>query len=257
MCWKVNELLRLIEVKKSFGGVVAVDGVSLSIGQGKVVGLIGPNGSGKSTLFNIISGLLRPDHGRIIFKGENISGLSPHRIFKLGLAKSFQIPNLFRTLTPLENFMVPPKNQLGENPLRAPLHNEWEEEERRNAKKAVELLKFLNLFDRGLAQSGDLSGGQMKLCEIGRGLMGTPTLILLDEPAAGVAPALAKEIMDMILKLREELGTSFFIIEHRLDVFLDKLDLVYVMHLGRVIFEGQQSDLATSEIVKEVYLGRD
>lgn len=253
----MNEVLRLEQVKKRFGGLVAIDDVNLSISEGQVVGLIGPNGSGKSTLFNIISGLLRPDGGEVFFRGQNIIGLPPHEIFKLGVVKSFQIPNLFQTLTPLDNLMIPPKNQSGENPLMAPFHKLWNEEESRHAEKAVALLKLLNLYDRGLARAADLSGGQMKLCEIGRGLMGTPRLMLLDEPAAGVAPILAGEILDMIRGLSRESGISFFIIEHRLDIFLDRIDFVYVMHQGKIIYQGLPSDLTTSALVKEVYLGSE
>jgi len=253
----VSEILRIENLVKTFGGVVAIDGVSLSIEKGKIIGLIGPNGSGKSTLFKVIAGIYRPDRGEVFFKGEKITGLPPHRIFRKGIVKSFQIPSLFYNMTTLENFMAPPKDQIGERAARALFRRAWTGQEISLAKKAVNLLRFLQLADQGRSQAKGLSGGQMKLCEIGRGLMGEPTLMLLDEPTAGVAPNLAREILEMIERLRRELGVTFFIIEHRLEIFLEYVDYVHVMHLGKVVYSGSPHEVTEAQLVQEVYLGRE
>jgi len=251
----MSEILRVEHLKKQFGGIVAVDDVSFSIQERKIIGLIGPNGSGKSTLFNIIAGIYPPDSGEVYFKGERITSLPPHEIFKRGIVKSFQIPSLFYTMTVFENFMIPPREQIGEKLINAPFQFRWAAQEMKFANDAINLLKFLKLNNLSSDSATNLSGGQMKLCEIGRGVMGSPSLMLLDEPAAGVAPYLAKEIFGMILNLRDDKGITFFIIEHRLEIFLEYVDYIYVMNLGKIVFEGPPKEVIESPLVKEIYLG--
>ncbi|MEM2057122.1 MAG: ABC transporter ATP-binding protein [Thermoproteota archaeon] len=252
----MTEILRVCNIKKRFGGIVAVNDVSLSIKQGNMVGLIGPNGSGKSTLFNVIAGVYPPDEGEVFLKNERITGLPAYEIFKRGLVKTSQIPGLFSNMTVLENFMTPPKNQIGERLFKAFLHSAWSTQEKSLAKEAAVLLDFLKILEQGGNLAKNLSGGQMKLCEIGRGLMGKPTIMLLDEPTAGVAPHLATEILNMLKKIRNEFNVTFFIIEHRLEIFLQYIDYLYVMHLGKIVFEGKPDEVLSSPLVQEIYLGR-
>jgi branched-chain amino acid transport system ATP-binding protein len=249
------KILELVDMKKQFGGVKAVDGVSLAISEGTIVGLIGPNGSGKSTLFNVISGMYRPDSGHIYFKGERIDGLSLYEIFRKGLVKSFQLPSLFLNMTIIENMLIPPKNQDGEKAIVAPFQRKWQAQELALAQQVKDLTSFLQL--RGVCSnlSRDLSGGQQKLCEIGRAMMGEPTLMLLDEPTAGVAPNLAEEILQRIVSIRKSGKATFFIIEHRLELFLDYVDYVYVLHLGKVIAAGKPEEVVADRQVQEAYLG--
>ena len=251
----MSEILRLENVVKCFESLRAVDGVSLSIKEGTVTGLIGPNGSGKSTLFNVIAGLDRADEGKIWFNGIRIDNLPPHKIFALGLVKSFQDPRLFLGMTVLDNMLVPPKGQKGESPVIAPLHSKWRDQEIRLAKKSSELLDKLLLRGLHKTLSAEISGGQMKLLEMGRTLMAEPKMLLLDEPTSGVAPKLARDIFERLLKLREEFNLTLFIIEHRLEVLFDYVEYVYVMHRGQVIAEGKPEEILENKVVAEVYLG--
>jgi branched-chain amino acid transport system ATP-binding protein len=251
----VNEILKLENVVKCYESLRAVDGVSLSIKEGSVIGLIGPNGSGKSTLFNVISGLDRANEGKIWFRGIRIENLPPHKIFSLGLVKSFQDPRLFLGMTVLDNMLVPPKGQKGESPVIAPLHSKWRDQEIALATKASELLEKLLLKGLHKTLSAEISGGQMKLLEMGRTLMAEPRMLLLDEPTAGVAPKLARDIFERLLKLREEFNLTLFIIEHRLEVLFDYVEYVYVMHRGKILAEGKPDDILYNKVVAEVYLG--
>lgn len=249
-------ILKVENLYKFFGGLAAVNDVSLQVGESEIVGLIGPNGSGKTTLFNVISGVYRPDKGAIYFKGRRIDGLKPHEIYHLGLARSFQIPRIFNKVTIAENLMLAPKGQKGEKPFYAPIHRIWHPEEIMLAEKTGRLLETLNLDPVHRSWATEVSGGQMKLTEIGRTLAsGNFDLILLDEPTAGVAPLLAHEIFRFIKKIREEYNVSFFIIEHRLDMLFEYVDKVLVMHQGRIIAEGSPSVIVEKPEVIEAYLG--
>jgi branched-chain amino acid transport system ATP-binding protein len=230
--------------------------VSLSVPRGKIVGLIGPNGSGKSTLFSLIAGHQQPDAGHITFDGHNITGRAPDQIFRLGLVRSYQDTALFARMTVLDNTLLPVKDQRGEQPLRAPLHRAWQTQERTLAASAGALLERLNLRSHYAKLASDLSGGQMKLLELGRGLSGSPKLLLLDEPTAGIAPRLARDIFEHIAALRQAQGLTFFIIEHRLDVLFEFVDAVYVMHAGRVIAHGSAAAIAADAQVREIYFGQ-
>ena len=248
-------LLMVKEVTKSFGGLRAVNNASLEIREKSIVGLIGPNGSGKTTLFNLISGVLYPDRGQIIFRGLRIDRLPPHERFKLGICHALQIPRVFKGMTVLENSMLPLKGQYGERFLYAPMRSRWARQENENAQRILSILEEVRLCDFYNKFSSELSGGQMKLLQLARTLSGQPLLFLLDEPGAGIAPSLAKELFRKIVTIREEEGVSFFIIEHRLELLFDIVDKVYVMNRGEVIAEGTPDEVINDPKVKEAYLG--
>src|SRR5215510_3783048 len=250
----MTELLALHDVRKSFEHLQAVDGVSLTVPEGKIVGLVGPNGSGKSTLFALIAGSQHADSGRIEFDGHSIARKSPDQIFHLGLARSYQDPALFTRMTVLDNVLLPVKGQRGEHPGFAPVHRTWRDQERRIASAVGGLLDRVKLRGHYSNLASDLSGGQMKLLELGRSLNGSPKLLLLDEPTAGVAPKLARDIFEQIEELRRA-GLTFLIIEHRLEVLFEFVDDVYVMHGGKVIAHGSPSEIAANTQVREIYFG--
>jgi branched-chain amino acid transport system ATP-binding protein len=247
--------LQFADVRKRFGGIIAVDGVTTEVDQGEFVGLIGPNGSGKTTLFNLISGVYPPDSGAITFRGERIDGLDPWEIFARGVVRSFQNPRLFRGMTVLENVLVPPRDQKGETVLHAPFPKRWEDQEKALARAALETLGQNQLQDVRLNWATDISGGQMKLLEASRAMMGEPKVLLLDEPTAGVAPKLATEIFERIVALRREHGLTFLIIEHRLEVLLEYVERVLVMHEGKLMFDGAPSAAVDDPRVIDAYLG--
>ncbi|GAB4528043.1 MAG: ABC transporter ATP-binding protein [Roseibium sp.] len=248
-------LLRLTGVSRSFDDFVAVDGVSLDIRSGSITGLIGPNGAGKSTLFNVIAGDLAPSAGRVVFEGRDISTLAPERRFAAGLGRTFQIPRPFKRMSVLENVMLAPLGQSGEG-LFAPIFGRARirEEEAAIRERALEVLDFVTL--RGLADqpAGKISGGQMKLLELARVLMGDPKLILLDEPAAGVNPALTKVLIEKIEELNRE-GKTFLIIEHDMDFVMRHCDPVIALAEGRVVFEGSAAAAQSNPVLLDAYLG--
>ncbi len=250
-----DPLLRTVNVKKHFGGVVALDGVSIDVEPAKVTMLIGPNGSGKSTLINVIGGALKPDGGQVIYGGDDITGLPPHKRYALGIVRTFQVPKPFRSLSVLENMLTASRIRLDDSAAKILFSSKWEFEEKRLIEKAFEILKLLNIDHLWDARSDQLSGGQMKLLEMGRALMSDPKLLLLDEPVAGVNPTLAHDIMSHIVKLRDEMGLTFLIVEHRLDITLRYVDKVYAMHQGRIISSGSPSDVMSDPHVIEAYLG--
>ena len=250
-----DTILKLEGVRKSFGGLRAVDNVSLEIKRGSITGLIGPNGSGKSTLFNVIGGTIPRDSGSITLDGTRIDKLPPHKIFKLGLVRTFQTPRLFFGMTVLENSLVPPKEQKGENPLMAPFHRKWEKQELDLAKMAKETLNFLEIEKLYSKWSSEISGGEMKLLQLASAFMGRPRMLMLDEPAAGVAPRLANDIFKSIEKRRKEEGTTFFIIEHRLEILFNYVDYVFVMGRGELLAMGKPDEVVKNQKVIEAYLG--
>lgn len=248
-------MLEVHDLHKSFESLNAVDGVSLHVPRGAIVGLIGPNGSGKSTLLSLIAGTLRADAGEIRLDGEPLRGLPPDQIFRRGVVRSFQDPSLFFRMSVLDNMLLPAHPQRGERPAAAPWLRLWRDEERLHASTAADLLDQLKLRHQLDKPAADLSGGQMKLLEIGRSLAGDPKLMLLDEPTAGVAPALAYDIFRQIAALRAKAGLTFLIIEHRLDILFDFVDTVYVMHMGQVIAHGTPAEIEANATVREVYFG--
>jgi branched-chain amino acid transport system ATP-binding protein len=248
-------LLEVRDVRKSFDKLQALAGVTLSIDEKKVNILIGPNGSGKTTLINVISGTYKPDSGSVIFGGSDITSMPPYRLYRMGLARTFQIPNLFWKLTVLENVMVAEKDNPGESFAKSLLKRRWRESEGETAERAFRLLDTLGLHGVWDKQAVTLSGGQMKLLEMGRVLMSGAKLLLLDEPISGVNPTLAHEIFARILRLRDEMGVTFFIVEHRLDIALTYVDHVTAMAFGTVVGSGKPERVMADPKVIEAYLG--
>ena len=250
----MSGILEVKNVSKYFGGIKALDKVSLSVEERSIVGLIGPNGSGKTTLFNVISGFYHPDEGEIYFNGMRIDGMNPNELFRIGIVRSFQNPRLFQNMSVWGNVLVVPK-QKGESILLAPFRSKWEKEEMEIGKRGKSLIDIFHLNGSERKKASSLSGGQMKLLENMRGLMEKGRLFLLDEPAAGVAPKLAHDIFRFIKRLREEKGLTFFIIEHRLEILMNYVDYVYVLHNGRLLAKGRPEEVVKERRVIDAYIG--
>jgi len=250
-------MLKVKDIHKSFGGLKALDGVSLGVQGGSITGLIGPNGSGKTTLFNIISGFYTKDSGEIYFKGERIDGLPPHKIAMKGLCRTFQISRIPERMTVLENMLLAPRGQIGEGMMNALFrYRRISSQERANLRKALDLLELVELADLRNEFAGNLSGGQRKLLALARVLMADPDLILLDEPTAGVNPTLTMSLLKVITDLRDKEGKTFFLVEHNMKVISDICDKVYVLDFGRKIAEGTPEEIQKDEAVLQAYLSR-
>lgn len=249
-------ILEVDNVVKAFGGLTAVNGCSLTVPEAGITGLIGPNGAGKTTLFNIITGFLKPDSGRIYFRGERIDQLPPHRIFHKGLVRTFQIPRELKSMSVIENLMLVPPGQAGEhiwNPLL--FNRSVGRQEEAIFEKAVQVLEFVDLLHLRDEYAANLSGGQKKLLELARTLMCDPKMILLDEPGAGVNRTLMRKLVDDIERLRHELRITFFVIEHDMDLVTRLCDRVIVMSEGAKLAEGTPDEVRSDERVLEAYLG--
>jgi len=249
-------LIGIQDVALHFGGIRAVDGISLEIKKGSITGLIGPNGAGKTTLFNIVAGLYAPSSGRITLDGKDIAGLKPHQLFPEGLLRTFQIAHEFYSLTVRENLMMVPGDQSGETLMNALFRRaKVKAEEEIIHHKADEVIKFLNLTHLADAQAGTLSGGQKKLLELGRTMMVDAKVVLLDEVGAGVNRTLLNEIGDAIIRLNEERGYTFCMIEHDMDFISRLCDPVIVMAEGKLLAQGTAEEVKSNENVIEAYLG--
>jgi len=252
----VAALLEIQEMVKSFEGVRALNGCTLQVSEGTITGLVGPNGAGKTTLFNLVTGFLKPTSGRIFFRGERIDSLPPHLIFRKGIVRTFQVPRELKGMTVLENLMLVPHGQVGEN-----LWGPWfipylvRRQERRIRDRALEVLDFVDLYRLRNEPAGNLSSGQKKLLELARTLMCDPQLILLDEPGAGVNPSLMKRLVTAIEQLCYEMGVTFFIIEHDMDLVTRLCNPVIVCCQGEKIAEGLPDEIKADERVLEAYLG--
>ncbi len=250
-------ILKVENLTKYFGGIAAVSNCSLSIKQGSITGIIGPNGSGKSTLFNLIAGNLKPNSGKVIFNNQNITEIPSYELFTKGLLRTFQIAHEFTNLTVLENLMMVPANQSGENLINALLKPSLiKSEEEIIRAKAYDVIDFLNLKHLANELAGNLSGGQKKLLELGRTMMVDAKIVLLDEVGAGVNRTLLKDLGTAILRLNKEKNYTFCMIEHDMDFISRMCDPVIVMSDGSVLFEGTPSDVKKNEKVIESYLGK-
>jgi neutral amino acid transport system ATP-binding protein len=250
----VSAGLRVHDVVRAFDGVRAVDGASLDVEPGSITGLIGPNGAGKSTLFHCISGFLRPESGRVLLDGKRIDRRAPYRIARAGLVRTFQTPRALTRMTVLENVMLAAPSHPGER-LGGSLASRARRRERDVTARAAELLELVRLDGHSDALAGTLSGGQRKLLELVRALMAEPRILLLDEPMAGVSPALRVELLEHILGLRERDGITLLIVEHDLDFVMRASDRVIVMNNGRVITHGSPDEVRADERVIDAYLG--
>lgn len=241
---------------KRFGGFTALDGVSFAVPEGSITGLIGPNGAGKSTAFATIAGFHRPEAGRVLLRGREVTGQSPWALHAAGLARTFQIPRLFARLTVRENLMVAARDQAGER-LPAPwfARGRIAREEEVLRARADAVLARLNLARHADAPATALSGGQKKLVELGRALMSGARVILLDEPAAGVNRTLLREIAATIASLNREDGITFLLIEHDLDLVAELCHPVHCMAEGRLIASGTMDEVRADPVVAEAYLG--
>ena len=249
-------MLAVENLAKRFGGLHAVNDCSFEVSEGTITGLIGPNGAGKTTVFNLLTGFLKPDSGAVRIGEENITGIPPHRVFQKGIARTFQIPREFKEMTVVENLMLVPTEQLGEriwNPfLRGRLVRK---QERVIRERAHEVLAFLELTELKDEYAGRLSGGQKKLLELAKTMMGEPKLVLLDEPGAGVNRTLLKRLADSIYRLCTEKKTTFLLIEHDMDFVMKLCNPVIVMSEGQKLAEGTPTEVQKKQEVLDAYLG--
>ncbi|MFX1537260.1 MAG: ATP-binding cassette domain-containing protein, partial [Promethearchaeota archaeon] len=280
-----EELLYTENLNKSFGGITALQEVSIAVKKGPLIGIIGPNGSGKSTFFNVVTGLHDQDRnkeGKIIFDDHNITTIATHERHQLGLGRTFQQARLFPNMTVLENLLVAPPFQIGTSiweilfgkfsihkirfqifekysiPIYLPRirrKSKWQEQEKELHQRAFQILEFLDILHIWENKASEISGGQQKLVSLGRSLMSENKLILLDEPVAGVNPVLANKIFDRIAYLQESGEQSFVIIEHNMDVQLEYCDYVYVFNKGEIVAEGTPEQISSDQAVIEAYLG--
>ena len=251
-------LLALRAVDKIFGGLHAVRGVSFQVEQGAIFGLIGPNGAGKTTLFNLITGVYTPEHGEIAFRGKNIAGLRPASIAERGVARTFQNIRIFRTMTVAENVMVAGhhlhKASLGSAILRT---RAYERDEHALGKRAHELLEILGLSELAGEVAGSLPYGSQRRLEIARGLMLSPQLLLLDEPAAGMNSQEARTLNDQIRFLRDQLALTVILVEHNMAVVMNVCETIHVVDHGETIAEGTPAEIKVHPRVLAAYLGEE
>lgn len=251
---KPDPLLVAAGVRRSFGGLVAVDVDHLEVERGSITALIGPNGAGKTTLFNLLTGFDRSDGGDWSFDDKRITGLPPHRVAQLGMVRTFQLTKALARMTVLDNMMLAGSGQRGEKFLSALVRPVWRAQEDSVRERAEELLARVNLTKLSGDFAGTLSGGQRKLLELVRALMVEPSLVMLDEPMAGVNPALAETLLSHITDLREE-GRTVLFVEHDMDVVQRISDWVVVMAEGSILAEGPPRVVAANPLVIDAYLG--
>ncbi|MFC4437870.1 MULTISPECIES: ABC transporter ATP-binding protein [Natrialbaceae] len=250
-------VLRVSNLEKRFGGIVAVDGAGFEVKRGTITGLIGPNGAGKSTVFNLITGVYKLDSGRVIFEGEDVTGLQPHQLVDRGLVRTFQISRMLSGMTVLENMLLAFDDQLGESlwcTVVPSVRRSIVEQERELLERAWETLELFEIDHLAHEDASNLSGGQRKLLELARALLTDPEMLLLDEPMAGVNPTLEKKLLERIHELRSQ-GYTFLLVEHDMDVIMNNCETVIVMHQGRVLSRGSPQEIQEDERVIDAYLG--
>ncbi len=249
-------MLKVDKVTKKFGGVVAIKDVSFEVKPLEIFALVGPNGAGKTTLFNIITGVLEPTSGKVYFKGEDITGLSPVKIVEKGIARTFQNIRLFGSMTVLENVLIGFHNHIEynffESLFRLP---RFFKQENVHREKAMEILEFLGIDKYANYNAKALSYGNQRKVEIARALATEPDLLLLDEPAAGMNPKETDELADTVFKLRGEMEKTILFIEHDMKFVQKIADRVLVLDYGKTIFEGKPADMMKDETVIKAYLG--
>lgn len=251
---KPDPILVADAVVRSFGGLAAVNVEHVEIQRGSITALIGPNGAGKTTFFNLLTGFDAPDSGSWTFKGRNLAGVSAYKVARLGMVRTFQLTKALSRLTVLDNMRLGATRQRGERLWAALLPFLWQRQEAAVTRKAEGLLDRFSMRAKQSDFAGSLSGGQRKLLEMARALMADPEFVLLDEPMAGVNPALTQSLLQHIKGVREE-GTTVLFVEHDMDAVHDISDWVIVMAQGQVIAEGPPADIARNQMVIDAYLG--
>jgi branched-chain amino acid transport system ATP-binding protein len=242
-------MLQVEAIDKSFEDFMAVNGATLTVGKGEIVAVIGPNGAGKTTLFNLITGALKRDKGRIIFKGEDISELPPYQICKKGIARSYQIVNIFPRLTVFGNVQVAVlSHQKRSSNLFRPAQNIAVEETRR-------ILESVGLLDKERSIAGSLSHGDQKILEIAIALGNEPELLILDEPTAGMSPEETSATMELVRRLAQMRGLTILFCEHDMDIVFSVAQSIMVMHQGRTLVQGKPEEVRNNPFVQEAYLG--
>ncbi len=240
-----DEILVVDRVSKSFGGLRALDNVSFTVRRGEILGLIGPNGAGKTTLFNVITGVYKPDSGRVVFDGTDITGWPPHRVVRRGIARTFQVVKPFPGMTVKQNVMV--------GALFGRRAGEIGPDEAEEV--ALEVLSFLGLEDKAELPAASLNIHEKKVLEMARALAADPLLLLLDEVLAGLTPREVEEMLGVIERVRRERGVTVIMVEHLMHAVMNIADRVVVLSFGRKIAEGPPEEVARNPVVVEAYLG--
>jgi neutral amino acid transport system ATP-binding protein len=253
---KPDPVLIVDHVRKSFGGLVAVDVEHLEVQRGAITSLIGPNGAGKTTFFNLMTGFDRPDQGSWTFDGHDLSGVGAHKVANYGMVRTFQLTKALTRLTVIENMRLGATSQRGERFLPSLIPGLWRDQEREITERAEELLARFRMDHMRDEPAGTLSGGQRKLLEMARSLMVQPAMVMLDEPMAGVNPALTQSLLEHVKDL-PSFGMTVLFVEHDMDVVMDISDWVIVMAQGRIIAEGPPSAVAQDANVIDAYLGQE
>jgi branched-chain amino acid transport system ATP-binding protein len=254
-CAKRDPILVADNVTRAFGGLTAVDVEHLEIPRGAITALIGPNGAGKTTLFNLLTGFDKPNTGTWTFEGRPLNGVPSYKVARRGQVRTFQLTKALGLLTVMDNMLLGAKGQSGENLWRALLPFLWRKQEKANEARALELLTRFKLDAKKDDYAASLSGGQRKLLEMARALMSEPTLVMLDEPMAGVNPALTQSLLDHVLNLKAE-GMTVLFVEHDMHMVRHIADWVVVMAEGRVVAEGDPHEVMRNPAVIDAYLGQ-
>lgn len=249
-------LLQVKSVSKSFGGLVALENISLDATEGIIKAIIGPNGAGKTTLLNIISGIYPPDSGEIFFKGIPLHNLPPSEISKIGISRTFQHVELFGNMTVLENIMVGRHVRTREGLISCGLRlPQAKAEEKKILIESEEILEYIGLHDKKKEKASSLPIGEERILEIGRALATEPTLLLLDEPASGLNEVETTELSEFIKKLRDQKGITIILVEHDMRLVMDISDSIVVLDFGKKIAEGTPQDITNNQLVIDAYLG--